>query len=309
MMTLGSLQLPLLARRHALDVIHDPSGVCPFVVGGWARGHKRVASLYDATAFLYPETHAVLTRLHDVLYVRAALPHVDAVITSSTASRQDLIRFMHIPESKIHVVPLAADLRFRPVARESASEVAARYGLHEPFILYFGALEPRKNIPALLQAFAELRIKFPGLTLALGGGARWKYAEIPRTITRLNLTSAVQFTGYVADADLPALYSAASVFCYPSLYEGFGLPVLEALACGAPVVAANVSSLPEVAGEAAVLVEPNAEGISAGIRSILRNADLAADLRQRGPVHAAKYSWARTATLTLDVYDRLLGRL
>src|SRR5262249_1726384 len=156
--------------------------------------------------------------------------NVDAVITISEASRQDLLHYLQLPESKVHVVPLAADPSCKPVAMEEARATASHYGLNGQFLLYVGALEPRKNVPTLLRAFARLRADLPNITLALGGSARWKFAELSRTLRELALGSAVHFTGYIADSDLPALYSAASALCFPSLYEGFGLPVLEAMA-------------------------------------------------------------------------------
>jgi glycosyltransferase involved in cell wall biosynthesis len=144
--------------------------------------------------------------------------------------------------------------------------------------------------------------------LVIVGAPRWKFSAIPRVLDELRLRDAVQFTGYVADADLPALYSAASVFCFPSLAEGFGLPVLEAMACGTPVVCSNASALPEVAGDAAVLVEPtDAEAIAVALKRVLQQPEMAAQLRQHGLARAARFSWERTATETLDVYSRVLN--
>jgi glycosyltransferase involved in cell wall biosynthesis len=183
-----------------------------------------------------------------------------------------------------------------------------RYGLHGPYVLYVGALEPRKNIPGLLRAFVRLRADFPDLTLALGGSPRWKFAEIPRALEELALEPVVRFTGYIADSDLPALYSAAAAFCFPSFYEGFGLPVLEAMACGTPVVCSNTSSLPEVAGDAALLVEPRDEvALTEAIARVLTDEALAEDLRERGLKRAASFSWDRTAELTLAVYRSVLA--
>ncbi|HEX2036491.1 MAG TPA: glycosyltransferase family 1 protein, partial [Chloroflexota bacterium] len=257
MMSSGAMILPGLARRCALRLIHDPTSVSPFLLGRWAGGYKRVVTLHDAIAFRFPEGYTALNNFLHRRYVPLTLRHVDAVITDSLASRDDLTRFLHLPREKVHVVPLAAGTAFRPLAAEAASEVAARYGARSPFVLYVGALEARKNLPTLLRAMARLRAECPSLTLVIAGQPSWKFAEIPRTLAALDLGETVHFTGFVADADLPALFNAATVFCSPSLYEGFGLPVLEAMACGTPVVCARASSLPEVAGDAALLFEPH----------------------------------------------------
>jgi glycosyltransferase involved in cell wall biosynthesis len=163
-------------------------------------------------------------------------------------------------------------------------------------------------VPALLHAFARLRAGFPSLTLAIAGRPTWKFAEIPRTLGDLNLGAAVRFTGYVDDTDLPALYGGAAAFCFPSLYEGFGLPVLEAMACGTPVVCSNTSSLPEVAGDAALLVDPHdPAALADALARILGERALAEDLRRRGLARAAAYSWDRTAALTAAVYQKVLA--
>jgi glycosyltransferase involved in cell wall biosynthesis len=307
LMTIGALQLPVLAGRERLRLIHDPTGMSPFIFSRRLGSYKRVVTLYDATPFLFPETHTLLTTLLHRFYVPMTLRNVDAVITISEVAKLDLVRFLHVPAGRVHVVPLAVDPGFRPVAADESARVVARYGLAPPFVLYVGALEPRKNVPTLLRAFARLRSDFPNLRLVLCGGQRWDFGPIPRAIAQLGLADVVRFTGYVPDADLPALYSAAAVFCFPSLAEGFGLPILEAMACGTPVVCSNASSMPEVAGDAALLVEPtDAEAVAQSIGRVLREPDLAAALRQRGLDRAAQFSWELTAERTLAVYRAVL---
>jgi glycosyltransferase involved in cell wall biosynthesis len=189
--------------------------------------------------------------------------------------------------------------------------VIRRYGIRRPYCLFVGNLEPRKNLPRLIEAFGLLRrhglapADLPQLVLA--GTRGWLSSGIFRAAAGQGLEAPdIVFTGYVPPADLPALYAGAACFVFPSLYEGFGLPVLEAMACGTPVVASTASSLPEVAGDAALLVDPHdVEGLAGALRRLWGDAELRADLRERGLQRATLYSWERTARLTLDVYERV----
>jgi glycosyltransferase involved in cell wall biosynthesis len=303
LMTLGALAVPAIARRRALPLIHDPAGVSPFLLGRWAGDYKRIVTLHDAIAFRYPEGYTRLNNFLHRRYIPATLANVDAVITVSASARDDLVRYFRLPSQKVFVVPMAANATFRPLPAAAALPVAAGYGARPPYILYVGAVEARKDLPTLLRAFARLRSAFPRLSLVVAGQARFKATDIARTLAALDLSTAVRFTGFVADGDLPALYSAAAAFCFPSLYEGFGLPVLEAMACGTPVVCARASSLPEVAGDAALLFEPRDDAVLAeSLARILDDRPLADDLRRRGLARAATFSWARTAEATQAVY-------
>jgi glycosyltransferase involved in cell wall biosynthesis len=193
----------------------------------------------------------------------------------------------------------------------AAAEVAPilrEYGVEPPYILYVGALESRKNLPRLLEAYARLRAWSPQWRLVIVGARKWKFSPIFDTVQRLALEGHVTFTGYVADEHLPALFTGADLFAFPSLYEGFGLPVLEAMACGAPVVTSNTSSLPEVAGDAALLVDPyDVEQIAQAMWLVLSQPALAAQLRAKGLARAAQFTWERTARETIAVYERVLA--
>jgi glycosyltransferase involved in cell wall biosynthesis len=308
LMTLGALALPAVARRHALPLIHDPAGVSPFLLGRWAGDYGRVVTLHDAIAFRYPEGYSWLNNFLHRRYIPATLANVDAVITVSAASRDDLVRFLGLPPERVFVVPNAVGGAFRPLPDEAARSVAARYGAQPPYVLYVGALEARKNVVTLLRAFARLRSAFPRCTLVVAGAPRFSAPDVPRALAALDLADAVRFTGYVAEGDLPALYNAATAFCFPSLYEGFGLPVLEAMACGTPVVCARASSLPEVAGDAALLFEARDEGaLAEALARVLGEPELAGDLSRRGLARAAGYSWARTAEATQAVYRHVMA--
>jgi glycosyltransferase involved in cell wall biosynthesis len=206
----------------------------------------------------------------------------------------------------VTVTPYAADPIYRPMDREAARRaVAERFGLRGPFVLAVGVLQPRKNLPRLIRAFGRVAREAPH-ALALVGKPGWAHEELKRAVAASGLGSRVKFTGYVPDADLPVLYNAAELFVYPSLYEGFGLPPLEAMACGTPVVTANVTSLPEVVGDAALAVDPTDElALADAIGRALTDEALRERLRTAGLAHAALFSWERTAALTLQVYHRV----
>ncbi|HVG96824.1 MAG TPA: glycosyltransferase family 1 protein [Chloroflexota bacterium] len=303
LMTLGALAVPAIAHRRRLPLIHDPAGVSPFLLGRWAGDYKRVVTLHDAIAFRYPDGYSRLNNFLHRRYIPATLAGVDAVITVSASARDDLVRFLRLPSEKVFVVPMAANPTFRPQPPAAALPVAARYGAQPPYVLYVGAVEARKDLPTLLRAFARLRAAFPRLTLVVAGRVRFKATDVTQTLAALDIASAVRFTGFVPDEDLPALYGAAAAFCFPSLYEGFGLPVLESMACGTPVVCTRASSLPEVAGGAALLFEPRDDAaLAEHLARILSDPSLAEDLRRRGLARAATFSWARTAEATRAVY-------
>jgi glycosyltransferase involved in cell wall biosynthesis len=196
------------------------------------------------------------------------------------------------------------DPRFAPPDPVVLDAFRRRAGLPEQFILFIGTLEPRKNVPTLLEAYARIASE-TNVPLILGGGKGWLYDEIFAKAEQLNLGDRIRFAGFIDDADLPLWYAAATVFTLPSLYEGFGIPLIEAMACGTPVVASTSSSLPEIVGDAGLLVSPtDPDALGAAILRILREPDLRAELREQGFVRARRFSWYETAQRTLDVYRR-----
>jgi glycosyltransferase involved in cell wall biosynthesis len=303
---------PALPRLIALervlpwaDVFHATNFVCPR-----SRRIPVVVTVHDLTLLRHPELG---TRRLRRLVSRVG-PEVRAahhVIADSAATRHDLIELLAVPPERIHVVHLGCHARFRPVPADAArAAVGERYGLRDPYILHVGTLEPRKNLATLIRAYARLRRERPipqGLVLA--GDRGWKYEPILRLVEDLGLHAAVQFTGPVPAEDLPALYNAADLFVYPSLYEGFGLPPLEAMACGTPVVTSNVSSLPEVVGDAALLVDPHDEcALTEAMARALSDTELRQDMRARGLERARHFSWERSARETLAVYEEAMER-
>jgi glycosyltransferase involved in cell wall biosynthesis len=230
------------------------------------------------------------------------------VITLSESTKSDLVRFYRLPPNKVVVTPAAASREFTPRPKAEVDKVRERYGVSGEYVLAVGNVQPRKNLRRLVESFGELAGDFPDLTLVIAGGSGWRSSEVGAAVSRLGLESRVRFTGYVAGEDLPALYSGATLFCYVSLYEGFGLPPLEAMACGTATITSNRSSLPEVVGDAALQTDPYSVcEIASAMRRLLSDSPLRAEYECRGLERAALFSWERTARMTRDVYDDVLG--
>ena len=307
LLSVGNLALSRAVARLRLDLVHDPNGIAPFLGPSWGAG--RVVTLHDTFAYVAPEAHDGF----DTWRYRSLLPpaarRAAGVITVSQCSRRDLVRFLKLDPVRVHVTAEGVEACFRPLPDDQQrASVLQRYGIMRPYLLYVGGLNGRKNIPRLLEAYAHLRAQHPAVTLVIAGRRQWQAGAIDEAFRRLALEGRVHFTGYVADADLPALYSAAELFVFPSLYEGFGLPPLEAMACGTPVVTTNVSSLSEVVGDAALTVDPyDSSALAAALERALTDSALRAELRRKGLQRAAQFSWERTARETLAVYRQVLA--
>lgn len=303
LMALGGPVIARIAGRLELDVVHDPVGVGPFTLGRSIAPFGRVLTIHDAIAFEYPAGYPLLNNVLHRHFVPAVLPNVDAVVTVSQDARTRLARYLAIPPPPIDVVPNAIAPHFQPVAPTTASEIAARYGLTGRYVLYVGVFKRHKNLVRLADAFARLADAFPRHTLALVGPAQWAFPELAERLSQADLLGRVRVLGVVAEPDLPGLYSGADAVALPSLHEGFGLPALEAMACGAPVVCSRTGSLPEVVGDVGVLVDPTSvESIAAGIRQAIADTTGADRRRTAGIARARTYTWARTAAGYLAVY-------
>jgi glycosyltransferase involved in cell wall biosynthesis len=256
-------------------------------------------------------------RLYLALMMPRFLARADRIIAVSEATRRDALRFYRLNPAKIDVIPEGVEPRFRPEADPARLEAVRRkFALPRRFILYVGTIEPRKNLPTLLDAYAALRAQHPDVGLVIAGGTGWLYQSFFDRLRALSLEAHVALTGYVPDDDLPTLLSAAEVFAFPSTFEGFGLPPLEAMACGTPVLCSNASSLPEVVGDsssgsgqsAGLLLPPHdARAWVEALARVLTDPALRADLRARGLARAALFSWGEAARRTLDVYRRAMG--
>jgi len=293
--------LPLTARRYRLDVLHSPVFVAP----AWLPCAS-VVSILDMTWFLMPEMH---TRVKGA-YFRVMIPRrfrrAARVIAISHATKSDIVRMLDIPDPKVVVTHLGVNLTvFQPNRANGYEQILEeRYGVRRPYVLYVGKIEPRKNPVTLIEAFDRISDKFPDHHLVLAGNRGWDYEAVYTAAAAARHREWIRFTGFVSEADLPALYAGADLFVYPSSYEGFGFPVLEAMACGAPVITSNVSSLPEVAGDAALLVNPLDVGeLAAAMERILSDPTLREVLRVRGLEQARRFTWEETARRTLQVYE------
>lgn len=299
------LPLPVEVFTGPVDIFHSPD----FVLPPTRQGTRTLLTVHDLSFIRDPDSATPALRAYLERVVPRSVARADHILADSAATRQDLITLYDVPGEKVSVLYSGVSAAFRPV-RDAArlAEVCARYGLRRPYILSLGTLQPRKNYIRLMRAFARAR-RSPALRdyqLVIAGGKGWLYAAIFAEVERLGLRDSVLFPGFVADADLPALYSAAALFVYPSLYEGFGLPVLEAMACGTPTVVSNASSLPEVAGDAALLVDPYDEAaLAQALEQALSDEGLRARLVARGLEQARRFTWAAAAGQLLRLYQEL----
>ncbi len=269
-----------------------------------------VVTVHDLIPLVLPQYRgSPLARLYFRL-VTLALPRAAHVVTDSDYSRREILARFGLPPDRVTTVHLAAADRFRPTSAAEQDAVRARYGLPDQFILYLAGFDVRKDVQTLLRAYAELERQGVGLPLVCAGGLPRDSAVTPdprRQAADLGLNR-VLFPGWIRAEDQPALLSAATAFCFPSRYEGFGLPPLEAMACGTPTVVADATSLPEVVGDAALRHPPGDwQALADGLRRLLADADLRADLRERGPARARQFSWARVAAETHAVYQRAIN--
>ena len=297
--------LPAAARSARLDLLHGPVNVNPLF-----SACPSVVTIHDLSFMRYPQAFPRLKRAYLRSQVQLSVRAARRVIAISRATQHDLVTLFGVDPARIDVVYNGVDAAFSPAPAQEVEEFRARRGLPARYILHLGTLEPRKNLTRLVQAFARIKAQetaSPDLKLVLAGGKGWFYDSLFAEVARLGLEGEVLFPGYVDDADLVWWYRAATAFAYPSLMEGFGLPVLEAMACGAPTVTSNASSLPEVAGDAALLVDPgDVDALAAALARILQEPALAAELRHRGLAQAARFSWQRTAQETAAVYRKAL---
>jgi len=296
------LRLSLEMLSAPPDVLFVPAHVLPLV-----HPRRSVVTVHDLGYRHEPQAHRPLDRLYLDISTRYNARAASHVIADSAATKRDLAQLYGTDPQRIAVVPLGVDELFQPVTDPARlAAVCAKYGLPGDYLLYVGTLQPRKNLVRLVEAWAQICNLQSAICnkLVLAGKRGWLYEEIFATVRKLGLEGRVLFPGYVPEEDLPALLSGATAFVLPSLYEGFGLPVLEAMACGTPVIAANVSSLPEVVGDAGLLVDPlDSDALAATMQRLVQDAALGEDLRQRGLARARLFSWPRSAQETLAVLE------
>ncbi len=297
---------PRLAAQQRLDMLHSLHYTLPLAYPG-----KRVVTLHDTTFFLYPKLHTLSKRYFFRFFIHTSGRLADALTADSESTRQDAIRLANISPQKIFTAQLGVTSDFAPLDTTSASANAVRqkYNLPEHFVLYVGLIEPRKNVPTLLQAFAQVSPQFPDYRLVMAGRRGWMVEHLDQQVADLGLAEKVLFTGYIEQKDLPMIFNLAQCFVYPSFYEGFGLPVLEAMACGVPVITSNVSSMPEILGNAGVQVSPHdSQGLAAALQGLLSDPAERKRLSALGIERAATFTWQRTAEKTRLAYRYALGQ-
>jgi glycosyltransferase involved in cell wall biosynthesis len=302
------VSFPRACRRQGVDLAHVPYFASPLFPTT-----PTVVTVHDLIPMLLPAYRgSILVRLYTLL-VAIAAKRADMVLTDSQASKWDIVHLLDIPAERVRVIYLAADDTYQPVLDEHRLAAARqKYGLPESYLLYLGGFDQRKNVPTLLKAFAQLA-RFSGAFLVVAGRLPEEgsgFFPDPRPITQeLGIEERVVFAGWVPEEDKPALYSGARALVFPSFYEGFGLPPLEALACGTPVIASNRGSLPEIVGDGGLLLEPDdVKGLAEAMEKLLNDDTLWEDLRGKGLAHAARFSWEKAARETLAVYQEVKGR-
>ncbi len=291
---------PFIAASHRLDVLFCPVNVVPL-----AARVPCVLTVHDLAFLAFPDAFLARKRRYLTAMTRLSVRKARHVIAVSAHTKADLIRHFGVPDANITVIPNATSNAFRP-AHDAATVAQFRqdHDLPGRFVLFVGTQEPRKNLHRLIEAFAHVAAAVPDVHLVVIGAAGWLTSDLAPQVAASPVRERIRFLGYVENRDLPRYYQAAEICCYPSLYEGFGLPPLEAMACGTPVVTSNTSSLPEVVGDAALTVSPtDTTALAAALRNLLNDAPLRARLSAAGIARASHFSWHRTAAATLAVLE------
>ncbi|HZY44443.1 MAG TPA: glycosyltransferase family 1 protein [Anaerolineae bacterium] len=294
---------PIELRRLKIDLLHSPDFIPPF------RGDfKRIITVHDLNFLYYPQFLTADSRRYYNDQIERAVTLADHILADSHATKNDLIKVLNVPAEKISVVWLAPNSIFRPIDRAALNEPRSRLQLPDRFILFTGTFEPRKNIAGLLIAYRSLLDRtHESIDLVLAGSRGWLFNETYALIHQLHLTDRVRLIEAPSESDLVGLYNCATVFVLPSYYEGFGLTVLEAMACGAPCIISNRGSLPEVAGHAALIVDPDDEAqLTDALERVLSDPQLRSNLKQQGFERVEEFSWQRCMRETLAVYLRTL---
>lgn len=295
---------PWALYRAGVHLLHAMAFVSPLVALVPA-----VITVHDLSFLRFPERFRLANRLYLSTMTRLSCQRARRIIAVSQATANEVVQLLGVPAERIDVVPHGVQhTRLCPLPPKQVAAFCRAKGLPERFMLFLGTLEPRKNLTTLIKAFARTDAVRQGDKLVIAGGKGWYYQEIFAHVERLGLEKAVLFPGFVSGDELALWYNAATVFVYPSLYEGFGMPLLEAMACGAPVIASQTSCMPEVVGDAGLLVSPHdVAELADSLDRLLASAELRSDLGQRGRARAAAYTWEATAQATIASYRRALG--
>jgi glycosyltransferase involved in cell wall biosynthesis len=292
---------PWSLRLAGVDLLHSPAFVSPLIANC-----PTIITVHDLSFLLYPKGFRRWNRGYLRLFTRLSVTKARRVIAVSQTTRDDLLRLYGLSPEKVDVIHNGVDPAFRRLPVDQVALFRVRRGLPERFVLFVGTLEPRKNVVRLIEAYAHLPPSCPPLMLV--GGKGWLYDEVLSKVEELALADKIHFVGYVAAEELPLWYNAAEIFVYPSLYEGFGLPPLEAMACGTPVITSTASSLPEVVGQAGVLIDPaDVLALASAMAQVLGDAAMQAQMEMAGLEQAKHFSWPKAAFLTASSYRQALA--
>jgi glycosyltransferase involved in cell wall biosynthesis len=299
-----SLDLPRYLKRAGLDLFHGTNYEIPL----WRRRHT-VVTVHDLSSLLHPQLHRKPLARRMRLRLPLAVKMARAVITPTEAVKQELCSYLNVKPKKVTAIHEAPRASFRPMSPDESLGTRTRLGVEDDFLLFVGTLEPRKNLLTLLKAFSEiLRDNRFRTQLIVAGGEGWLMEETFAFVRAAGIADRVKLIGYVNDEELRALYSSCRAFIYPSLYEGFGLPPLEAMACGAPVIASRITALAETIGDAGMLVDPlDVQSLGAAITDVCENERQRGKMIAAGPAHAAKFSWEKAAQSTYEIYREVVA--
>lgn len=297
--------LPKILKKEKIDVFWGPSNFLPIT-----KTCKYVVTIHDLSSFTYAQAYPWLRRKYYQYNIKQAVKRADFIITDSEFSKQDIIKYFRVPQEKIRVIYCGIDAFFKKVtANDTLEKVKKKYQLPDEFILTLSVLEPKKNTERLLQAYSQLIQQKKNLPKLVIGGSKkygWKNEKIFLLVDALKLTNSIVFTDFIEYEDLVCIYSMAKLFILPSLYEGFGLPVVEAMACGTPVITSNTSSLPEVVGNAAVLVNPyNINDIANAIDIVLNDENKQKEMIKKGYENVKRFKWEKSAKELIAVFEEI----
>jgi glycosyltransferase involved in cell wall biosynthesis len=299
-----SFYLPRLLERKKVSVFHGPAFMVPLI----RRNMGTVVTIHDIVSFIMPDTIPMKYAFYMRNLIKLVSRKADRIISVSQSTKNDLVKWLDVPDEKITVVHQAVSNSFRPATNgDGGAQMRRRFGINGRYMLFVGNLEPRKNLINLMEAFALARDRLGGpVQLVICGKKGWLYSGILKTCERIKRGNDIVITDYVNENDLLGLYQNAEMFVFPTRYEGFGMPALEAMACGTPVITSNTSSMPEITGSAAILISPSSvEEISEAMIKVANSDSLRKELREKGLKQAKLFSWTNTARETLDVYRSL----
>ena len=301
---LEQLYIPWLVVQRRIHVVHSLHYAFPLAPMAAAK----VVTVHDLTSFKFPNMHVASKGRYYRFFLRASRRRANHLAFVSQSTLGDYLAMFPRDIATCHVTRLGKGPEFhRDLDPLRLDSVMQKYELRRPFILFIGMLEPRKNVARLVDAFARVAADFPAYSLVIAGKKGWMYESIFESVRKSGLHERVVFTGFVSEQDKPYIIRGADIFVYPSIYEGFGLPVLEAMASGTPCITSNTSSMPEVAGDAALLIDPNeTDSLVAALKSMLADSELRADLAAKGIEQARKFNWKQTAVDTYEVYQKAI---